>query len=184
MTDSIPKPQYTIWQSLAVAIAVARRALEEVRALSRLPGPQGERGPEGRRGLTGDKGDPGPEGREGKQGRIGDKGADGLGFDSIEKIDDADEYGFCLKQNGLVVKEFRFARPQANFADIYKGVWRAAEFKRGDAVTCSGSLFIAQCDTTAKPESGADWKLMVKRGRDGKDLRPDTKAPPTPVRFS
>ena len=169
MTDSIPKPQYTVWQAVAVAMAAAKRALEEVRALSRVPGPQGEIGPEGRRGLRGDKGEPGPEGREGRQGRVGEKGADGLGWDNMEKIDEAGEYGFCLKRDGVVVQEYRWARPQANFADIYKGVWREAEFRRGDAVTFGGSLFIAQCDTTAKPESGADWKLAVKRGRDGKD---------------
>jgi integrin beta 3 len=183
MTD-IPKPQYTVWQSVAVAMAAARRALEEVRALSRLPGPPGEQGPEGRRGLKGDKGDPGPEGREGRQGRVGDKGADGLGWDSMEKIDEADEYGFRIKRDGVVVQEYKWAKPQANFADVYKGVWRAGDFRRGDVVTLSGSLFVAQCDTTAKPETGDDWKLAVKRGRDGKDLRPDTKAPATPVRFS
>ena len=33
----------------------------------------------------------------------------------------------------------------------------------------SGSLWIAQCDTSAEPEKSRDWRLAVKRGRDGKD---------------
>ena len=33
----------------------------------------------------------------------------------------------------------------------------------------AGSLFIAQTATKAKPETSPDWKLAVKRGRDGRD---------------
>ncbi len=49
--SSLPKPQYTIWQAISASLAASLRALDEVRALSRLPGPQGERGeagPDGR----------------------------------------------------------------------------------------------------------------------------------------
>jgi hypothetical protein len=53
----IPKPSYTIWQAISAALALATRALNEVRALARMPGP------------------PGPK---------GDTGNDGLGFDDME----------------------------------------------------------------------------------------------------
>ena len=42
-------------------------------------------------------------------------------------------------------------------------------YVRGDGVTWRGSLWIAQCDTSAEPEKSRDWRLAVKRGRDGKD---------------
>lgn len=57
---------------------------------------------------------------------------------------------------------------------IWRDVWKAGEFERGDAVTWSGSVWHCQVEkTTAKPGESPDWKLMVKAGRDGRDLRPD-----------
>ena len=53
---------------------------------------------------------------------------------------------------------------------IDRGVYRAGEYLSGDAVTYGGSLWIAQRDTHEAPGSGSkDWRLAVKRGRDGKD---------------
>lgn len=53
---------------------------------------------------------------------------------------------------------------------IDRGVYKQGEkYIRGDGVTFGGSWFIAQCDTEAKPEESQDWRLAVKRGRDGKD---------------
>ncbi len=47
----IPKPTYSIWQAISTALALATRALNEVRALARIPGPQGEKGEKGEPGL-------------------------------------------------------------------------------------------------------------------------------------
>lgn len=47
-----PKPQYTVWQAISAAIALATRALDEVRSLARLPGPPGERGEKGEPGFS------------------------------------------------------------------------------------------------------------------------------------
>ncbi len=47
----IPKPEYSIWQAISTAIALATRALNEVRALARIPGPQGEKGEKGEAGF-------------------------------------------------------------------------------------------------------------------------------------
>jgi hypothetical protein len=51
----------------------------------------------------------------------------------------------------------------------YKGVWSpASTYARGDAVTHAGSMWVVGGATTAKPGEGPDWRLAVKRGRDGK----------------
>lgn len=48
--SSLPAPRYSIWQAISAALALSTRAIEEVRALSRLPGPQGEPGKNGEPG--------------------------------------------------------------------------------------------------------------------------------------
>jgi hypothetical protein len=59
-----------------------------------------------------------------------------------------------------------------NLADAYKGAWLHGVYKRGMLVTQGGSLFLALKDTDSKPATSDDWKLVVKSGKDGKDLRP------------
>ncbi len=50
------------------------------------------------------------------------------------------------------------------------GVWKdGTAYSQGDGVTWAGSFWIAQADTGAKPGDSEDWRLAVKRGRDGKD---------------
>lgn len=178
----IPPPQYTMWQCIGTALALSRRAIEEVRELSREPGPKGEPGERGLRGERGEKGDKGDQGEQGI-GRDGLAGRDGFTFDDFEAIDDEKEYGFRLKQNGAVLGERRWPKPVANIADIYKGVWKEGEFQRGQLVTQGGSLFLAQRDTTDKPETSDAWKLVVKRGRDGRDFRPEDAKTTGPVRL-
>lgn len=58
------------------------------------------------------------------------------------------------------------------------GVWKeGATYLEGDGVTWGGSFWTAQKDTTAKPDGSDDWRLAVKRGRDGKDFAgPQAKA--------
>lgn len=51
------------------------------------------------------------------------------------------------------------------------GVWgEGKSYLKGDGVTWAGSFWIAQDDTTDKPDVGKGWRLAVKRGRDGKDF--------------
>lgn len=80
---------------------------------------------------------------------------------------------------GEKVKEFKFSLPIV----IDRGMWREGKFERGDGVTWGGSFFIAQRDTSAKPETSPDWRLAVKRGRDGvngKDGKPGPEGKPGP----
>lgn len=58
---------------------------------------------------------------------------------------------------------------------IDRGVYRADErYAKGDGVTWGGSYSIAQKDEPqGEPGKSDDWRLAVRRGRDGKDLRHD-----------
>ena len=56
---------------------------------------------------------------------------------------------------------------------IDRGVWSVGEYEKGDAVTYGGSLWIAQKESPegAPGTNKEQWRLAVKKGRDGKDLR-------------
>lgn len=56
---------------------------------------------------------------------------------------------------------------------IHRGVWvEGRTYARGDSVTWAGSTWIAQKDTSSKPDAGdGSWLLSVKRGRDGADKK-------------
>lgn len=129
-------PKYTVSQGVMAALALATRALEEIRLLARQPGP---------------------------------RGADGLGWDDMsEELADDGRTIVRRYKRGDQVKEFRHT-----FAVLLdKGVFRDGEkYMKGDCVTWAGSLFIAQKDAAeGRPEVSQDWRLAVKRGRDGKEV--------------
>lgn len=54
-------------------------------------------------------------------------------------------------------------------AMIYRGVWKETDYARGDTVTQDGSTWHCERPTKGRPGMGDDWRLMTKRGRDGKD---------------
>lgn len=58
------------------------------------------------------------------------------------------------------------------FDDSYKDIWKesAGEYKRGDIVTHKGSVWLAKSTTLERPGTGEGWKLIVKAGKDGRDL--------------
>jgi hypothetical protein len=65
-----------------------------------------------------------------------------------------------------------------------RGVFKDGEaYQQGDAVTWAGSLWIAQKDAPeGKPETSRDWRLAVKRGRDGKETVRAEPKPAGPVK--
>jgi hypothetical protein len=113
-----------------------------------------------------------PAPKDGKDGR------DGLGFEDIEVLHDG-ERTFSLKfARGETTKEFAFKVP----ALLERGVWKTGQaYEKGDCVSFGGSLWIAQRDTSSRPESDDTWRLAVKRGRDGKDGERGAKGEPGPV---
>jgi len=138
------------------------------------PGKDGRDGVDGKDGTPGRDGQPGVPGRDGKDGAAGTDGkdgADGLGFDDLAVEHDGDRTLTLRFVRGERSREFSVDLPVV----IDRGVWREGEFKRGDGVSWGGSFFIAQRDTSAKPETSPDWRLAIKRGRDGKDGKPGEK---------
>lgn len=66
----------------------------------------------------------------------------------------------------LVEKSIRLSIP------LDRGVYRETEaYVEGDGVTHSGSFWLAQKDAPeGKPGASNDWRLAVKRGRDGREV--------------
>ena len=100
----------------------------------------------------------------------GKDGLDGLGFDDMQVIHDG-ERGFTLRfARGERVREMAFTIPCVLDRGVYKD---GTQYAQGDGTTWAGSYWIAQATTKEKPGTGADWRLAVKRGRDGKDFIPE-----------
>lgn len=79
--------------------------------------------------------------------------------------------------NGLrcAAIEKRLAEIESRSTLAYKGVWqRDAAYRHGDVCTHQGSSWHCELDHAQglQPGEGLGWKLMVKKGRDGKDARP------------
>lgn len=112
---------------------------------------------------------PGPAGADGAPGT---DGAAGLGFDDLLVEHDGDRGLIFKMQRGDTVKEIGRATLPAM---IYRGIYQhGMSYTPGDVVTYGGSAWHCQKETAAQPDTaiGAGyWKLMVKRGDRGKDLR-------------
>jgi hypothetical protein len=66
---------------------------------------------------------------------------------------------------------------------IDRGVFKEGEdYARSDGVTHNGCFWIARQATKDRPGTSQAWRLAVKAGRDGKDLRPGGLPPVEPVR--
>lgn len=92
-------------------------------------------------------------------------GVDGVGFDDM-RMEEREDGCYLVFQRGEVVKAFRVP------VVIDRGVYSAGKvYRKGDGVTWAGSFWIAQEDTSEKPDTGKGWRLAVKKGRDGKDVK-------------
>lgn len=133
------------------------------------PGPRGADGLPGRDGLTGRDGLPGTDGAKGLDGAAGRDGVDGLGFEDLEVTTDGERTVTFHFRRGDLSKAFPVTFPIVLDRGVYQGDRR---YDAGDAVTWGGSVFVALEPTAAKPGTSAPesraWRLMVKRGGDGK----------------
>jgi hypothetical protein len=115
----------------------------------------------------------------GKDGENGLPGADGFGFDDLLFSYDGEKTITLRFEKDDRIKEIDVVLPVV----IDRGVYRDGnEYKAGDAVTWAGSLWIAKKDTSSKPDASEDWRLSVKRGRDGRDGSAKESEPAQPVR--
>lgn len=197
----IPGPQYTWVEGLGAALALGQRCMAELRALARTPGPEGKRGLAGEKGDNGERGEPGkvgPAGLPGKDGLDGERGQKGepgrnatdltLLFDRIdERIEQRFQIVTLTTPDGGRTMHWSVAgkvHEVKTAVMLDAGVWReGAAYVAGDAVSHGGSLFIAQAETTARPGKSDEWRLAVKRGNDGRDLRAEEKPILEPVRL-
>lgn len=98
-------------------------------------------------------------------------GRDAIPLDSFDLTLSEDGRTLTVKMqsaDGVVEKSIRVA------SIIDRGIYKAAgDYEKGDAVTHGGCLWIAQQDAPegAPGMGGKGWRLAVKKGRDGKDLR-------------
>lgn len=70
----------------------------------------------------------------------------------------------------IAALEARVAALEANPPLSYEGVYEAGKsYRKGQAATFAGSLWIAQRDTDGSPGTGDAWKLAVRKGRDAKE---------------
>jgi hypothetical protein len=109
----------------------------------------------------------------GQDGKDGAKGEDGADFTESE-FDYDGERGLIIRgKGGEIVKQLPIP--------IDRGYWRdGMKAEKSDVLTHDGSVWIALKETSAKPcrENAEDWRLMVRKGRDGlqgpagKDYKP------------
>ena len=164
-------------------------------------GKDGERGPQGEKGMDGSNGRDGLDVKDlfradggrlvavlsdgttrdlgefvGKDGRDGLNGNDGADFTDCT-IDYDGERTITIRSGSATITK---TVP----IPIDRGYYRdGMASEKGDIVTHDGNAWIAQRDTKAKPcrESG-DWRMLARRGRDGRDGI-DAKPAPGPVKL-
>jgi len=96
----------------------------------------------------------------------GRPGKDGLSAEDFDiEYDGQRTFTFKLER-GDVKKQWKFVIPFLLDAGVYR---EGQAYEKGDTVTFGGSMFVAQEDTSDKPETSKAWRLGAKKGRDGKD---------------
>jgi len=104
---------------------------------------------------------PGPPGADGQPGR------DGLGFDELTAEFDGERTLVLHFVKDGQTKDVACQLP----IPLYQGTYQPGQpYQKGDLVTWGGSMWHCQADTITGPaDHTPDWRLAVKRGRDGKD---------------
>jgi integrin beta 3 len=92
--------------------------------------------------------------------------------------DDGRTIVITLARNGEVVSQ----NVITTGLPIDRGVWKEGSYARGDGVSLGGEYWIARRDTKLRPIYGpnSDWRLAVKKGRDGKDGHDGKQGEPGP----
>jgi hypothetical protein len=105
--------------------------------------------------------------RDGRDGKDGRDGADAVPVEGLHLRVEGRQFTVHFERDGQVVRSNTVRIP----AVLDAGVFRDGDtYEKGDGVTFGGSWWIAQKDAPeGKPGMSADWRLAVKKGRDGKD---------------
>lgn len=120
-------------------------------------------------GTRGEKGEPGRDGRDGQ---------DGLGFEDLAVVLEDERTFVITAAAGERVKEIgRFTLPVLLYRDVYKP---GQKYEPGDVVTWGNQSYVCKEATTIKPGEGPAWRLMVRKGGDGKAGPPGPPGPQGP----
>lgn len=173
---------------------------ERLQALEDRPAPEvikGDPGEPGKDGADGKDGSDGADGRgvkellidreghliatmddgstkdlgpvNGKDGAPGKDGRDGFSLDDFD-CQPVDERTIRMEfVRGETKHSYELQFP----VTVYRGVFKeGSEYERGDMVTWGGNLW--HCDTPTKDKPGTEnWTIAAKKGRDGKDAKPN-----------
>lgn len=95
-------------------------------------------------------------------------GIDGLGFDDVKvEYDNERALDIVFERDGAE-RRFTIKLPVPIYREVFKP---GTSYEHHDQVTYAGSTWHALKATDARPGDGnEDWRLVVKRGRDGKDF--------------
>ena len=105
-------------------------------------------------------------GANGSDGAKGEPGHDGFGFDDFEEdLEDDGRVIVRRYRSGDRVKEFRHKTAWLIYRDVFKP---GQSYERGDVVTWGNQSYVCREATTTKPGEGPAWRLMVRKGGDGK----------------
>lgn len=103
------------------------------------------------------------------EGNDGQNGKDGLGFDDLQVEYDGERTVTLKFVRDGIVKEANIQLPVVLDRGVFK---EGLTYDAADGVTWGGSYWIAKKATGTRPgEGNDDWRLSVKKGRDGKDGR-------------
>lgn len=121
--------------------------------------------------VVGKDGRDGVDGRDGKDGAPGADGKDGEAFT-------LDDFDIEITDERTIEMRFDKGRERHSFElvfpfMIYRGVYsEGREYAIGDVVTWGGSAWYCEEPKGLKPDGpDSGWRLMVKRGRDGRDAK-------------
>lgn len=114
-------------------------------------------------------------------GKDGEPGKDGLGFDELAVTHDGERGFKFVLARGDQVKEFAFTLPVVLDRGVFK---EGTTYCPGDGVTFGGSFWICRAETTDKPGTSDNFRLAVKKGRDGKDGVLKAPTDPAPVKLA
>jgi hypothetical protein len=160
MSESPSAPSYSFWQVLRVAINLALRAIEEVRALSRQPGPEGPRGKDGEPGKL----EAVRAWREGLHEEREVVTRDGRTFQALRDTSQEPPHDdwICIAERGRDGQGLRV-----------RGTYEpGADYRAGDIVMRNSSSFVALVDNPPGDCPGEGWQLWAGAGKRGKDGLP------------
>lgn len=136
---------------------VLRTSDDQEHDVGQVVGPPGKDGEDGADGEDGKHADPAVPGKDGKDGQDGADGQDGVG--TVEEIE------------AIVARHVTDLQVRT-IADFWQGVYKPGTlYERSAIVQWDGQPWLAVATTSAQPGTTQEWKLLARKGRDGRDRK-------------